>query len=164
MSINFKYRGVASILHLNIRKEGSEREILAIDIKIIGETTADVLPGILGCTRAKALQFWDKKTDEKRPAFNGIAEVSGSAEFEHCEVLIDGHKFTDAKVRKFKFTPINGFLLNLTCQVSIADIHNSDVSFVCERMKSDVKVSIGSQPDLFDTTRYDDQEAGNGSV
>jgi len=151
MPLNFKFNEPASIEHINIRKEkGGDGEVLAIDVKVHGKAPAAILAEILGTTQAKALAFWDKKTDEQRPAYNGLTELITWTEFDKCEVRIEGREFKGAKVRKFRLKPENGFSLDTTLQVSLSDIHDSDVSYLCEKIRDDVDVSIATQPDFFD--------------
>lgn len=49
MSIDFKFNGMASIEHLNVRKEGGGRDIPAIDVKIKGEAPGKVMASLMGC-------------------------------------------------------------------------------------------------------------------
>lgn len=61
MQLDLQFKGSASIQHLNIRKEGADKDVLAIDIKMKGEAPSDVLYHLLGCAKAKAKAFWDEK-------------------------------------------------------------------------------------------------------
>ena len=151
MTLNFRFHPTASIEHLNIRKEGSERDILAIDIKLAGDTTSTVLASILGCGKAQARHFWNVKSEEKAILFNGISKVLAWNELDNCEVIIGERKFKGARVRRFSFQPQPGMVIKLECQVTVSDIHDSDVSYLCEHIRDDINVTIGSHPDLFDS-------------
>ena len=151
MTLNFRFHPTASIDHLNIRKEGSERDILAIDIKLSGDTDSTVLAAILGCGKAQARNFWNIKSEEKPILFNGISKITAWSEFDNCEVAIGARKFKGARVRRFAFQPQSGMVIKLECQVTVSDIHDSDVSYLCEHIRDDINVTIGSHPDLFDS-------------
>jgi len=150
MGINFEYKDNATVEHLNIRKEGSDKDVLAIDVKVNGETGGKVLAQILGCSDKQATGFWDLKSEEQRATYTGVTEIDTWTEFETCTVKIGIKQFRGAKVRRFKFKPINHHMLDLTCSISLSDIHDKDVAYLCEQMKEDVAVSIESQADMFD--------------
>ena len=149
MSINFKFNPTATIDHLNIRKEGSERDVLAIDIKLSGDTDAGILSSILGCKPSQARHFWNTNSDDKPISFNGISKITAWSEFDNCQVEIGGRLFNGAKVRRFAFQPKPGLILALECQVTLTAIADADIAFICERIRDEIPVSIGAQPDLF---------------
>jgi len=148
--LNLTFEGLAEIEHLNIRKEGAEKDVLAVDVKVGGVSPGEVLYQILGCAKAKAATFWDLKSDEQRAAYAGLAQIKCNAEFESCEITIGEKKFVGAKCRRFVVVPANFHKLNLVCQISISDIHDADVGYLCEQIRERVKVEVNGEPGLFD--------------
>ena len=149
MSINFKFQPTATIEHLNIRKEGADRDILAIDIKLSGDTEAGILASILGCKPTQARHFWNTNSADKPVAFNGISKIQAWTVFENCLVVIGDREFKNAKVRKFAFQPKKGLLLALECLVTLTSIGDAEIAYICDRIRDEVAVSISAQPDLF---------------
>jgi hypothetical protein len=154
MQMNLEFKGSATIEHLNVRKEGAEKDILAIDVKVRGEAPSDILFHLLGCSKAKAKHFWDEKSDEQRGAYGGLALISTWTEFENCVVVLGqgktGRTFKGVKVRRFAFYPANYLTLKLTCQLQISDIHDADLAFICELVHENIAITITGEPGLFD--------------
>lgn len=150
MQLKLTFPDQAHIDHLNIRKEGAEKDIPAIDVRVSGLVPGEALFHILGCSAAKAAHFWDETSDETREAYNGISQIKCWTEFENCELSIDKKKFAGAKVRRFVLKPVKNQMLELKCLVSISDIHGADSGFLCDRAGERVPLVILGEPGLFD--------------
>jgi hypothetical protein len=148
----FKLAGVATIKHLNVRKEGQDDEkILAVDVKlafekidraILGYFEPDgVLPGFLwrGDPAADALIV--------RNAFlcplDYMHQITGAA------VKIDGGWSPGSDVKKFVISPRDGGLVDITCSVSIFP-SSTEVADLAKNVQDGARVEIEGPPDLFD--------------
>lgn len=118
----FKITGVATIKHLNVRKEGPDDEkILAVDVKLAFEKIGreilayfepdGVLPGFLwrGDPASDALIV--------RNAF--LSPLAYAHEITSATVHIDGVWFPGSEVKKFSIQPRDGGLVDITCSVAI---------------------------------------------
>lgn len=144
----FRVSGLATIKHLNVRKEGPDDEkILAVDVKLeiekIDRAICDYFDDAL-------IPFlWRHETNGliARNAFlNPIAymnEITGAV------VKIASRHFVGCEVKKFAIRPRDGGTLDLQCSVSIYPGAN-DVAELAKRVQDGVRVDIEGPPDLFD--------------
>lgn len=148
----FKLSGVATIKHLNVRKEGPEEEkILAVDVKLAFEKIDrsilayfepdGVLPGFLwrGDPAADALIV--------RNAF--LSPLNYSHDISSASVKIDGGWFPGSDVKKFVISPRDGGQVDITCSVSIFP-SSAAVADLAKNVQDGARVEIEGPPDLFD--------------
>jgi hypothetical protein len=144
----FKLSGLASIKHLNVRKEGPEDEkILAVDVKLEFKRVDrrlcayfdDALEAFLwrGDTQALIVRnFW-------------LTPVAYSNEISGAFVKIGLLEFAGCDVKKFSLQPADGGVMTLACSVSL-NPNSADVSALAKLVQDEDQVSIEGPPDLFD--------------
>lgn len=144
----FRLAGVATIKHLNVRKEGPEDEkVLAVDIKLefskIDRLICDYFDDALSAF------LWRHETSGliARNAF--MNPVSYMNEVTSASVTIEGHQFFGCEVKKFAITPRDGGQVDLVCSVSIYP-SSTDVADLAKRVQDGATVLIEGPPDLFD--------------
>jgi Ftsk gamma domain len=144
----FKLSGVATIKHLNVRKEGPEDEkVLAVDIKLefqkIDRAICDYFDD------AMSLFLWRHETSGLivRNAF--LHPVEYMNQITSASVTIEGQPFHSCEVKKFAISPRDGGQVDLTCSVSIYP-SSSDVADLAKRVQDGATVLIEGPPDLFD--------------
>ena len=153
MEFSLEFSESAHIDNLTVRKEGPEKDITAIDVKVSGIVDGSALYHILGCSVAKAEHFWDLTSDETREAFSGITQIKCWSSFENCDVTfgsVGAKKFSAAKVRRFVLKPVKNRMIDLSCLIALSDIHGADAGFLCDRAGERIALSIVGQPELFE--------------
>lgn len=145
----FRLDGVATIKHLNVRKEGPEDEkILAVDIKLefskIDRSICDYFDEALSAF------LWRHETSGLIARNLFLNPVSYMNEISSASVSIEGHLFYGCEVKKFSISPRDGGLIDLVCSVSIYP-NSSDVADLAKRVQDGASVQIEGPPDLFDT-------------
>lgn len=153
----FRVHGVATIKHLNVRKEGPEDEkVLAVDVKLV----IDKLPRTVCDYFDEALVpfLWrgDPATDALivRNAF--LRPIAYAHEVSNAFVRIDNGVFHGCDVGKFSLEPRDGGTVDLTCSVAIYPSAN-DVSDLAKHVQDGVHVAIEGPPDLFNADDNQDE-------
>lgn len=143
----FKVQGVATIKHLNVRKEGPDDEkILAVDLKLeikgvdrrLCAYFDDALEGFL----------WRGDTDALIVRNMFLAPVQYGHGITGATVEIEGDTFTGCEVKKFALEPRDGGVMTLTLSVSLYP-SASDVSELAKLVQDEAQVLIEGPPDLF---------------
>jgi len=105
--------GRATIKHVNLRKEGpSEDQVLAVDVKLVCTTSADILAYFHPTLRA--LLF----NDAGSPRIKQLDPIGLSGEVKHMDLDLAGIKLTRAEIKKFLFEPIDGHRVVFTFNAS----------------------------------------------
>lgn len=156
----FRLSGVATIKHLNVRKEGPEDEkILAVDIKLefskIDRVICDYFDD------AMALFLWRHETAGLIVRNQFLHPVEYMNQITSASVTIEGQPFHSCEVKKFAISPRDGGQVDLTCSVSIYP-SSSDVADLAKRVQDGATVLIEGPPDLFDAPT--DKPAGENVV
>lgn len=144
----FKVSGMATIKHLNVRKEGPDDEkILAIDVKLEIKNVDRRLCSYFD----EALEsfLWRGETDAliARNAF--LSPVSYGNEISGASVKIGGESYAGCDAKKFAMEARDGGVMTLTCSVSLYP-SSADVSALAKLVQEDASVTIEGPPDLFD--------------
>lgn len=140
----FSFNGMATIKHLNPRKEGPEEDkVLAMDVKLNATVDADIWdffhPGI------KPLLYTDAGGVQ-----NVMMEAVGYANLvSNCTVEIVECRFYSVDVKNFKIRPKDGWKADLTFSVTI-DPQGDQIAVMAEYLQDEVRVVIEPQPELFD--------------
>lgn len=143
----FKVAGVATIKHLNVRKEGPEDErILAVDIKLEVKNVDRRLCGYFD--DALEAFLWRGDTDALIARNVYLQPVAFANEISGAQVNIGGEHFVGAEIKRFSMLPRDGGVMTLTCSVSIYPTA-SDVSDLAKMVQDEARVEIEGQPDLF---------------
>lgn len=143
----FKVSGVASIKHLNVRKEGPDDEkILAVDVKLEFKGIDRRLRGYFD--EALETFLWRGDTDALIERNVYLAPVTYANEISAATVTIGKETYMGCDVRKFAVSPRDGGVLTLTCSVSLYP-SSADVSALAKLVQEDERVSIEGPPDLF---------------
>ena len=144
----FKVSGLATIKHLNVRKEGPEDEkILAVDVKLEIKGVDRRLCGYFD--DALEAFLWRGDTDAliQRNAY--LYPVVYCNEISSASVTIGNHSYSGCDVKKFSIEPRDGGVITLTCSVAVYP-NAADVSDLAKLVQDDAHVSIEGPPDLFD--------------
>ena len=143
----FKVQGVASIKHINVRKEGPEDDkVLAVDVKLTFKKVDRRLCDYFD----DALQsfLWRGETNALIVRNEFLSPVTYGNSIRSADVQIGTHKFAGCDVGKFSITPADGGVITLTCSVSLYP-SASEVSDLAKLVQDDDHVSIEGPPDLF---------------
>lgn len=140
---------IASIKHLNIRKEGpDESKVLTVDMKleIIAEADA-VLPYFDPALRTF---LFSDQTNSVR--FKNMGAIDWAGEMENMELEIHGLEFIKVRLSKFTIAPkmdketqIVTLTLSATFQPG-----GKDVAILAEFVQEQASIVIRPQPQLFD--------------
>ncbi len=145
----FKVQGIASIKHINVRKEGPDEEkILAVDVKLMFKKVDRRLCDYFD----DALQsfLWRGDTDALIVRNTHLSPVSYATSILGAEVEIGMLKFFGCDVRKFVIEPQDGGVITLTCSTTIYP-GTDEVSRLANLVQDEERVSIEGPPDLFDS-------------
>lgn len=143
----FRVSGLATIKHLNVRKEGPDDEkILAVDVKLEIKNVDrrlcayfdDALEGFL----------WRGDTDALIVRNMFLVPVTYANSITGANVTIGGRDFIGCEVKKFQLDPRDGGVMVLTCSVSLYP-NSGDVAELAKSVQDDIRVSIDGPPDLF---------------
>lgn len=143
----FKLRGNASVNHLNVRKEGPDDEkILACDVKI---EIKNIPGGICRYFDDSLEEFlWRGETNAKivRNAFLGPVAYLHTITGATAELGMG--RFFGCEVKKFAMEPKDGFVVNLTCTVTLYPSAD-EVSGLAKLVQDEALVILEGPPDLF---------------
>lgn len=136
---------LATIKHLNIRKEGPEdSKVLAIDIKF-GDASANMalLSRILGsdCEATAKASFWD---DEGAVRFSGLDPITSWCVIEGCAVKIGGLQLV-GKVHKFKTRMQSEWKMELEFSVTVTDPPSNATPILAEYVQDDIRVIVDKE-------------------
>ena len=143
----FKVSGLATIKHLNVRKEGPEDEkILAVDVKLEIKNVDRRLCGYFD--DALEVFLWRGDTDAliARNAF--LTPVRYGNEINSANVSIGNHSYSGCDVKRFEIEPRDGGVITLTCSVAVYP-NSADVSDLAKMVQDEASVTIEGPPDLF---------------
>lgn len=144
----FKLSGLASIKHLNVRKEGPEDEkILAVDVKLSFSGVDRRLCGYFDDALESFL--WRGDTDALIVRNDWLAPVAYGNEITGAFVKIGMREFDSCDVKKFSLQPADGGVMTLMCSVSLYPT-SADVSDLAKLVQDEDQVSIEGPADLFD--------------
>lgn len=143
----FKVSGMATIKHLNVRKEGPDDEkILAVDVKLEFKNVDRRLCGYFDEALEAFLWRGDTNALIARNAF--LSPVCYGNEIGSASVQIGGEHYSGCDAKKFAMEARDGGVMNLTCSVSLYP-SSSDVSALAKLVQEDASVTIEGPPDLF---------------
>lgn len=146
----FKVSGMATIKHLNVRKEGPEDEkILAVDVKLEIKNVDRRLCGYFD--EALEAFLWRGDTDALIVRNIFLVPVCYGHEIHSASVQIGSNSYLDCDVKRFALEPRDGGVITLTCSVALYP-NASEVSDLAKMVQDEVSVSIQGTPDLFDGT------------
>lgn len=150
----FKVAGMASIKHLNVRKEGPDDEkILACDLKLEIKNVDRRLcayfdPALEGF-------LWRGETNALIARNIYLAPIAYANEVKSATVKIGSQTFIGCEAKKFAMEPRDGGVMTLTCSVSVYP-RSGDVSDLADMVQGDAPVEIEAAPDLFAEPTTDD--------
>lgn len=149
MSIELE-NAVASIKHLNIRKEGPDQEkVLAVDMKLeIIVAAEDVLPYF-----DPALRHFLFNADTNAIRFPAMGAIPWAGEMENMELEMHGLEFRKVRLSKFHIEPMlqqEQQAVTLTMSASFQP-EGRDVAVLAEYVQETAQIVIRpTQKDLFD--------------
>lgn len=144
----FKLSGLATIKHLNVRKEGPEDEkILAVDVKMEFKKIDRRLCGYFD--DALEAFLWRGNTDALIARNSFLCPVVYLHTIRDATVTIGTHSYSGCEVKKFGIQPEDGGVITLTCSVSL-NPNAADISDLAKLVQDETRVEIEGPPDLFD--------------
>lgn len=121
----FTFNGLASIQHMNTRKQGPEDDKeLAVDIKLATQTTSSIC-GIFD-TNLESFLFFDD-TGAVRNEFQ--EPIAYKYELLNYVMETPGMSFSGVSIKKISLEPKDGFKINLSFQVSFKPLSNQVALF-----------------------------------
>lgn len=150
---------LATIKHLNIRKEGPDKEkVLALDIKLADcNCSMDTLARILGANSWTDVRtaFWDA---DGEPRFLGLEPISSWSNIRGCTVEMLGITMRGAQVRKFKVR-INGQeSAEMELSVSVTSPPEKATPILAEYVMESVTVKITVEQGELDLEPADEPD------
>jgi len=143
----FKVTGVATIKHLNVRKEGPEEEkILAVDVKLEIKRVDRRLCGYFD--DALEAFLWRGDIDAMIARNQFLVPVQYANEISSASVQIGKDHYHGCDVKKFGLQAQDGGVMTLTCSVALYPT-SSDVSELAKLVQDEAQVTIEGPPDLF---------------
>lgn len=143
----FKVSGMATIKHLNVRKEGPEDDkILAVDVKLEIKNVDRRLCGYFDDALEAFLWRGDTNALIARNAF--LTPVRYANEISSASVSIGNNSYSGCDVKKFEIEPRDGGVITLTCSVAVYP-NSADVSDLAKMVQDEAGVTIEGPPDLF---------------
>jgi hypothetical protein len=143
----FKVSGLASIKHLNVRKEGPEDDkILAVDVKLEIKDVDRRLCAYFDEALEAFLWRGDSDALIARNAF--LSPVAYGNEISSACVRIGLHSFVGCDVKKFTLQPRDGGVMTLTCSVALYP-SSGEVADLAKLVQDEERVEIEGPPDLF---------------
>lgn len=151
LTINF-IGSAADINHVNLRKQGNEDDrVLAIDIKLVGETQAKVLNELLGVADEDDVTnlFWSSVpgADPESLRMMSLDEIGIDGVWPR-RIITLGKNTATGDVKKISFRPRPGHRLDLTVSVSIEAPPKELLDYIVAKIKESVTCRIESQPEL----------------
>lgn len=143
----FMLSGVASVKHLNVRKQGPDDEkILAVDVKLSFSKVDRRLCAFFDESLEAFL--WRGDTDALIVRNFFLAPISYGNEVCDASVQIGTHQFAGCDVKKFSIVPADGGVITLSCSVTLFP-GAREVSDLAKLVQDEDTVSIEGPPDLF---------------
>lgn len=145
------WEGGATVQHLNVRKQGPDDEKeLALDVKLVAETSADVLAYFGDALSAFLFQ------PDGSLRFPMMEPVSWSGEIRHMLMTMSGHEFRDVTLKKFAFGASEGRKVSMTFSASFMP-RSREAALIAEMLAECVIVSVQPEGDLLSDV---DKETG----
>lgn len=113
----------AAIKHLNIRKQGEEQEVLAVDVKLEGRVEAWLVDDLMceGLNEGACVHSFWLRSEDKAPSFPQLSEIGFDREYKNLRVEVLGLELNGVTIKKFRFVPVAGELAELTFQMSVTE-------------------------------------------
>lgn len=155
----FKYAGKAEITHLNTRKEGSEdSKELAIDVKLKIRTSNESLNYFEAELLIPAL--WNEIGAIRNIK---LEPIGMSYELRSYTLEIGGNTFYEVKLKKFSFEPIDGNLVAITFQASMAPRSN-EVAQIAEYLQDEISITLEPSDGELEFTQPESNESKSDDV
>ena len=162
MTFEVKFNSKPMVTNVNLRKEGAEHDILAVDVDVNGEVPGSVAGELLGCSNRDAKELLWHQDIEGHPArMTGITAITSWAKFENCNLEIAGMKFDGVVAKKFKLKPVGGGALHLSMQIQISRIPDEHVGRLGECVRENTDVYVRGEEDMFPNDE-EGEEPGEG--
>ena len=145
----FAVSGMATIKHLNVRKEGPDDEkILALDVKLEIKGIDRRLCAYFDADDALESFLWRGNTDALIVRNGFLQPVQYANCISDADVTLGVEQFRSCEVKKFAIEPRDGGVLTLICTVSLFPIP-TEISDIAKRLQDEVRIDIKGPPDLF---------------
>lgn len=136
MSRKFNYEGLASIIHMNTRKEGPEDDkYLTIDLKLTAIADKSIF------------DYFDDRISEALYTDIGavrntmIGPITFNYELEHYALEVMARYFYEVRIKKFILQPMDGRLVETSFQVSFKPMAD-DVARLAEYLQDAIAIKV----------------------
>lgn len=145
MSKKFRFSGLASVMHLNARKEGpDEDKQLALDVKLKAVASA---PAVLGFFDEALQGFLFTDIGAVRNVMMGTVTFAHELEDYRLEAM--GSQHFGVKVKKFAIEPMDGWGASLTFSLSFKP-SGDEVARLAEYLQDDIEIIVEPTSDELD--------------
>lgn len=142
----------ADIKHINIRKEGEEQDVLAIDVKISAIVDAELVDSLMceDINDGDALRCFWLENDTRDVRFMNVGEIKFQREYKSVSIQLIEMELTGCKVGKFSFSPMSDGRAHLTFSFSAKEPPAYAVDRLASMLGQDIDVLFTMpQGDMF---------------
>lgn len=147
------------IRHINIRKEGEEREVLAIDVKMQASVQASLIDQLMceGINDGDAIRCFWNENEEGAPRFLGVPGIAFQRTFKNVTTNMIGMEFSGCSISKFGFTPKAQRQATLTFSVTLQEPPSTAADKLASMLGEAVEVEFFmTQLDMIEEAGKDD--------
>lgn len=135
---------LATLKHINVRKEGSDEKILAIDVRFNCQIPSDVLIEFHPTLRT---MLW---TQDGEPRFNRLIEsINLIGQFSDHEIKVGGVEISDVTLRKWAVAALPMDVVDVDFVATFHPVSGQTLALLSEFVSEQVKLTVMSARDLF---------------
>jgi hypothetical protein len=153
MPLDCQFIGGIETEHVNHRKiDPNDPEVLAVDLKITGQLSWEVLAKLLCCSLTEINNLWHPETNDENqaPRFPMQKKIELTNTYREHQLFLGDHKFLGVQLKKFTYEFRKHRRISLTFSATIEKPTDEEVLFFTHILKDNVSCSIGCDPDMFD--------------
>lgn len=119
------FEAEVEITHINVRKEGEEKETLALDLKMSMMAEAGLVDSLMceDLNDGEAERCFWMANEEGTPRFEQMDDVKFTRSYSNVNVEVMMLVLESCKLSKFSFKPMKGRKAELLFQVAIKEPH-----------------------------------------
>lgn len=142
-----EFGGMAEIKHLNIRKQGEEGTVLAVDVKMTMSVSASVVDDLMceGINEGTCLSAFWLGSEDMAPTFPQIEEIGFARQYKNVRADLLGITLSGCEIKKFRLSPRTGRNADLTFQLTMTEPPARAVDLLASALANDTWVSLTSE-------------------